>query len=343
MQALSERWTAMTEDKKEPTGRAKGGIARAAKMTPEARSLQAKKAALVRHGLKATHKGNFKDEFGFDVECYVLNDAAKTAVISLRGLGVALGFAPGSSERVPSFVSGAKIAPYVGRELRDKLENPLIFQGPRVVAGKASFGTAFGYDVTLLIDLCKVIVQAESDAALQKRHDAIAKQAHVILGASAKAGIKGLAYALAGYRPEVEEVIQAFKVYVQEEARKYEKEFPNELYMQWHRLYSIPVPVRGKSWHLKHLTVNHIYTPLANSDGKLLDMLRDLKANDGERKKKLFQFLNEVGARALRMHLGRVLEMCESSADRFEYEAKIVARFGGQQAFDLTPVADAIA
>jgi hypothetical protein len=42
-----------------------------------------------------------------------------------------------------------------------------------------------------------------------------------------------------------------------------------------------------------------------------------------------------VGARALRIPLGRVLEMAESSPDRFTYEKKIVERFGGQQEFEL--------
>jgi hypothetical protein len=37
-------------------------------------------------------------------------------------------------------------------------------------------------------------------------------------------------------------------------------------------------------------------------------LLKALKAKEGDRTKKLFQFLNEVGARALRMHIGRVLE-----------------------------------
>jgi hypothetical protein len=37
----------------------------------------------------------------------------------------------------------------------------------------------------------------------------------------------------------------------------------------------------------------------------------------------------------LRMHLGRVLEMAESSGDQSEYERKIAARFGGQQELDL--------
>jgi hypothetical protein len=107
--------------------------------------------------------------------------------------------------------------------------------------------------------------------------------------------------------------------------------------MQWHRLYDIPVPVRGKPWHFKYLTVHHIYHPLAKSKGKLYELLKALKARDGDRQKKLFQFLNEIGARALRMHLGRVLEMAESAPAKEEYEKKIVQRFGNQQELELLP------
>jgi hypothetical protein len=35
------------------------------------------------------------------------------------------------------------------------------------------------------------------------------------------------------------------------------------------------------------------------------------------------------------MQLGRVLEMSESSPDKFTYEAKITERFGDQQGFDF--------
>ena len=117
--------------------------------------------------------------------------------------------------------------------------------------------------------------------------------------------------------------------------RNASQEFPPELYLQWHRLYEIPIRERGRSWHFKHLTIKHIYFSLAKSRGKVLELLRALKAKEGDRPKKLFQFLNELGARVLRIHIGRVLEMTESSSDRFAYERKIVDRFGGQQELDL--------
>jgi hypothetical protein len=79
----------------------------------------------------------------------------------------------------------------------------------------------------------------------------------------------------------------------------------------------------------------HIYYPLAKSNGKIFDLLKALKSKDGDRKKKLFQFLNEIGARALRIQLGRILEMADSSATRKEYEGKVIDRFGGQQELDF--------
>ena len=315
----------------------KGGKARKASLTAEQRTEIAKLAAEKRWAnrtLEATHKGNFLEDFGIDVDCYVLNDSGKTAVLSSRGMGKALGLGESGGSRLPAFLATKTMLKFVGPELRAKLEQPVNFQAgsggqdqPRSIIN--------GHDVTLLIDMCQAIVQAENAGAIKKNHRA-AIQAHVILGASARSGIRGLAYALAGYSPTAEEVISAFKLYVQDEAKKYEKEFPPEIYQAWYRLYEIPpIQGRGRPWQFKTLTVDHIYGPLAKSQGKILELTRALKASDGDRKKKLFQFLSEVGTRALRMHLGRVLEMAEDSPDKVTYEAKITKRFGGQQEFDL--------
>src|ERR1700733_1013858 len=91
----------------------------------------------------------------------------------------------------------------------------------------------------------------------------------------------------------------------------------------------------GKPWHFKSLTVRHIYYRLAQSSAKLYELLKALKALDGDRTKKLFQSLNEIGARALRIQLGRGLEMAESSPDKFTYGNKLAERFGGQKELEL--------
>lgn len=316
-------------------GRA-GGEARAEVITSEKAKKIAKMGAAARWGHKATHKGNFKDEFGIDVECYVLDDENKTAVISQTGMVRALGMST-RGDALTKFLGTKAMASSGVAELQEKARKYIKFQWSSGVA-EVPPALGYGFDVTFLIDICQAIVKAEADGKLSKRYENIARQAHIILGASAKAGIKGLVYALAGYNPTIQEVIDAFKLYVLEEAKKYEPEFPNELYLEWHRLYSIPVHQRGKPWQFKYLTVNHVYTPLANSNGKILELTRIMKAKDGDRKKKLFQFLNEIGARALRMQLGRILEMAQSSSSQEEYEAKVIARFGGQPSLELVVI-----
>jgi hypothetical protein len=58
-------------------------------------------------------------------------------------------------------------------------------------------------------------------------------------------------------------------------------------------------------------------------------------AKGGDRTKKPFQFLNEIGTIALGRHLGRVQEIAEDSADKWEYEARIAKRFGFEQQLEL--------
>lgn len=319
--------------KEKPVGRAKGGIARAEALSPETRSEIAKKGARGRWGLKATHKGNFRDEFGIDVDCYVLNDEQKTAVISQRGMGEALGLGS-SGSRLPRFVAGKTISQYVGPELREKLEKPVVFQAQ--VGGPDTLTQVHGYDVTILIDLCKAITEAEAEKKLLPHQASIGKQAHVILNASAKAGIKGLVYALAGYNATREEVIAAFKTFVREEAREYEKEFPAQLYREWYRLYELPKPERNRPWKFMHLTVEQVYKPLARSNGKILELTKKArKGSPSERHKKLHQFLSEIGVKVLRTHLGQLLGIAQVSASKEQYEKNVNKVFGTQQELDF--------
>jgi len=314
-----------------------GGIKRAEALDPNRRKEIAKKAAEARWGskpLQATHKGNFKDEFGIDVECYVLNDELKTAVISQRGMGVALGLGEGGS-RLPTFLKGKIVSSYLGHELRGKLENPLIFQGPATGTNSPPPPLIYGSDVTILIDICKAIIAAESDGKLLKSQANIARQAHVILNASAKAGIKGLVYALSGYDVTREEVIAAFKLYVKDEAREYEREFPQQLYEEWYRIYQIPRPERNKPWKFKHLTVNQVYVPLARSKGRIHDLVVAQKAASGEKSKRLHQFLSEIGTKALRTHLGQLLGIAQTSESKEQYERHVQRIFGSQREFDM--------
>ncbi|EMR5725899.1 hypothetical protein WJX05_004811, partial [Salmonella enterica subsp. enterica serovar Schwarzengrund] len=118
--------------------------------------------------------------------------------------------------------------------------------------------------------------------ALPPSRSKSASLAQRLVTASMKAGLKGLGYAIAGYRPEVQEVIDSFKAFVREEARQYEKEFPDELYEEWYRLYGLNRPEKGRPIRFGQLTNMQIYTPLAKSKGKILEQIRASRDENGK-------------------------------------------------------------
>ncbi|MFG6654969.1 P63C domain-containing protein [Scandinavium sp. M-37] len=317
----------MSQDKKEPTGKAKGGMARAKSLTKTQRSDIAKKAAAARwkgKPYKATHKGNFLDEFGIDAECYVLNDEVKTVVVTKKGLAQLLGIGD-VGKTIDELLKTQYMSEFSDRELRAKIDNPLVFQ----YSGQSkNINNAHGYDITVIVDIGKALIDAKNAGALPASRVHSAEAAQKLINASAKSGIKGVGYALAGYRPEVQEVIDAFKAFVREEARQYEKEFPDELYEEWYRLYGLNRPEKGRPIRFGQLTNMQIYVPLAKSKGKILDQIRASRDENGKQSDKLHLFLSEIGVKALRQHIGKLLGVAAMSESKEEYEAGIQKVFG---------------
>lgn len=317
----------MSEDKKDIKGKAKGGVARAKSLTKAQRSDIAKKAAAARwkgKPFKATHKGNFLDEFGIDAECYVLNDEAKTVVVTKKGLAQLLGIGD-VGKTIDELLKTQYMSEFSDRELRAKIENPLVFQysGP-----SKNINNAHGFDITVIVDIGKALIDAKNAGVLPASRMHSAESAQKLINASAKSGIKGVGYALAGYRPEVQEVIDAFKAFVREEARQYEKEFPDELYEEWYRLYGLNRPEKGRPIRFGQLTNMQIYVPLAKSKGKILDQIRASRDENGKQSDKLHLFLSEIGVKALRQHIGKLLGVAAMSENKEEYEAGIQKVFG---------------
>ncbi|MDU1923495.1 P63C domain-containing protein, partial [Enterobacter sp.] len=120
----------------------------------------------------------------------------------------------------------------------------------------------------------------------------------------------------------------AFKAFVREEARQYEKEFPDELYEEWYRLYGLNRPEKGRPIRFGQLTNMQIYVPLAKSKGKILEQIRASRDENGKQSDKLHLFLSEIGVKALRQHIGKLLGVAAMSDNKEEYEAGIEKVFG---------------
>lgn len=318
----------MNDDNKEPKGKAKGGIARAESLTKEQRSEIAKKGAAARWAskpLKATHKGNFKDYFGVNAECYILDDQTKTPVVTKTGLAKLLGIGELARD-IDRLLESPYMREHGDPELRAKMKKAFNFQ----YSGQSkNITNAHGYDITTIVDIGKALIDARDAGSLPDSRLASADTAQKIINASAKSGIRGLAYAVAGYEPEAQEVIEAFKVHVQEEARAWSKVFPDELYYEWYRLYGLNKPDKGgHPIAFRWFTERHIYKPLAKSKGVVFELAKQSRDENGSRSDKIHQFLSEVGDKALRHHIGKVVGMASMSETNDQYEAGLKRVFG---------------
>lgn len=76
------------------------------------------------------------------------------------------------------------------------------------------------------------------------------------------------------------------------------------------------------------ITNMQIYTPLAKSKGKILEQIRASRDENGKQSDKLHLFLSEIGVKALRQHIGKLLGVAAMSETREEYEKGIEKVFG---------------
>ena len=302
-------------------GRAKGGKARAAKLTPERRAEIAAEAAKARwngapkppvDGVQRAAYGSpdktlkIGDAF---VECYVLDGG--TRVLSGRGMQSAIGFggeAKTHGSKLRAFLELDAIKPFVNNDLAMALENPVRFVRPGR-GGKP----AIAFEGTLLIDLCEAIINAWSAGSLRANYLPLFRQAQVITLSFAKAGIIAAIDEVTGYQQvrEQNEIQKIVDKYLTDYAKKWAKIFPDEF---WDKLLKakgfesyIGLPRRS---FVGHWVNDVVYARLAPV---VLQKLRELNPRSGKtRKFKHHQFLTEDhGSPELRHHLIRVMTLMD--------------------------------
>jgi hypothetical protein len=333
----------------EPTGKARGGVARMEGMTPKERRAQAKKAAAARWSEEvktATHGDNDHPLRIGDIEipCYVLDD--ETRVLSQRGVvvsGLGIQYSGGASrggaDRLTTFLQGKAISPYVSNELLVLVANPIKFRhsgGGRL---------AWGYPATILADLCDVVLSARKAGALQKQQEHIADRCEMLLRGFARVGIIALVDEATGFQKDrtknaLARILEAF---IAKELRPWLRTFPSDFYQEMFRLrgmdYSADSVQRPPYFGI--LTNDIVYDRLA--PGVLEELKRvNPKQESGRRRHRHFQWLTaNKGYPKLREHLGAVVATMKLSGDWHDFMAKLnrfYPRQGKptQQAFDFS-------
>lgn len=298
----------MTDKKNE--GKAKGGKASANKLTPEQRSERAKNAAAARWTgdiLKAERSSNLL--IGeLKIPCYILNN--KSRVLSGRGIMKLLGFdAKASGSILRNMLNDNVLTEFASPETLYILENPISFIRPG--AGGSAADT-YAYEATVLIDICKAILEAKRRGKLESEvHLSMAFQAEIIVTAVAKVGIIALIDEATGFQEErPQDALQGFlEQLISKELAAWVKKFPDEFYENIYKL-------RGWTWTgmsknrysvVALYTNDLVYQRLAPA---LLPELerKSPKNAKGNRKNKFHQWLTEdVGNPMLAQHLHSVI------------------------------------
>ncbi len=314
---------------REPTGKARGGLARAASLTPEQRRAIAKKGADARKELaslpKATHGSADRPLKIGDIEipCYVLDDG--TRVLSQRGLISGIGMSHGSTKsgdaRPVAFFESGAIKPFVVNELTVVLRSPIKFR-PRH-GGRA----AYGYPATILADICETVLAVRQAGKFPARQSNIADQCEVLVRGFARVGIIALVDEATGYqkdraRDALAKILEAF---VAKELRPWVKKFPAEFYEEMFRLRGLPFNPDSvkRPPYFGHLTNDIVYRRLAPGVWKELKA-KSRKNSEGRPTHQLHRLLTpEVGDPRLRDLLMKVITVMQLSDKWGDFKLKL--------------------
>ncbi len=283
------------------SGKAKGGYARAAKLTAEERTAIAQKGAKHRWGSQPlpqpVRKGVLK--FGeIKIPCAVLDNGKR--VLTENGITNALlGSRSGASKRIKKAQEGdgAPVPLFVAPDNIKSLISQELWDGPLTqikYRDKKSIVTS--YEAILLPTVCDLWLKARETGVLKKQQYGKAQQAEILMRGLAGVGIVALVDEATGYQEErPKDALQAYlELLVRKELAAWAKKFPDEFYENIYKL---------KGWVWTGMSKNRYsivakYTTDLTYDRMALGLLEELKRKSpknekGQRPNKLHQFLTD--------------------------------------------------
>jgi len=306
-----------------------GGTARAKGMSKEERSESSRKAAFARWEQagkipvpKATHGAPdhpLKIPGLPDIPCYVLDD--KRRVLVQRGMMDALDMKQGTAgrgggDRLARFLATKSISHFVPNNLRDVIIEPIRFN----VNGTM----AYGYEATILADICGAVLDARRLGKLNYQQDHIAERCEMLLRGFAKVGIIALVDEATGYqydrpRRDLEKQLEKF---LAESLRRWVRTFPPDYFKHLCRLRGVQLrPDMKLPPYFGTLTNNLVYRRIAPG---LLKKLKERRSERGKSSHKLHSWLSaDLGVPEVLMHLGTVIALMKIHKDYTEFQTQL--------------------
>jgi hypothetical protein len=311
------------------SGKARGGVARAEALTPNRRKAIAQKAARARWGNEpfklATHGSTDHPLKIGDIEipCYVLDDG--TRVLSQRGLTSGIGMSTGGSskageQRLAVFFDTLASKGTEIKDLSTRIRSPIGFKPP-------GGSRAYGFEATILADICDVILSARQSGHLHEQQRHLADRAEILVRGFARVGIIALVDEATGYERDrvAGSLARILEAFIAKELQPWVRTFPASYYEELFRLRGLAYASDSvrRPQYFGVLTNDIVYKRLAPG---VLDELKNVAERDvdGRPKHKYFQKLtSNVGYPKLREHLGSVVTLMKLSENYEDFKVKL--------------------
>ena len=246
--------------------------------------------------------------------CYVLEDGRR--VLSQRGISTAFTGSRGGgaitkdgAQNIPRFLSTNDIFPLISSDLMARINKPIEYVPSH--GGR----TAFGYEATLLPEICEVVLDAEKAGSLKNKEYALV--ADVLIRSFARVGIIALIDEATGYqRDRSHDALRLLlSKYIAEGLQKWIKTFPDSFFVELDSLYdNAPTTSRNRPQYYGGFINKYIYNPIEN--GYLKSKLDEMNITDeGKRKARFHQWLSNDGRNILIHQIGRVQALMEIFGD----------------------------
>lgn len=277
--------------------------------------------------LKATH-GSDKTPLvlgEIEIPCYVLENGQR--VLSQAGIIKSLGMSSTGTDRLGTFLSQERFNTLINNDLTERMSVPIKFSNPN---GGPSI---IGYEATVLVDICDIIIQARNDKKLLKNQEHIAENAEKLIRAFAKTGIIALIDEITGYQYDRERdtLQKILKAYISEELLPWQQRFPHEFYKQIFRLNKWDYTadnLQKKPGVVGTWTNKYVYNLLPK--GVIDELKRKTPKDDqGRRKSHYHRFLTEdTGHPHLDKQLTSIITVMKLSKDWDDFEMKFNQLYG---------------
>ena len=252
------------------------------------------------------------------ISCAVLSDG--TRVISDTGINNVFGRAHSDDRKqykkrieneknLPVFYTPDVLIPFIAKENLGDSFLPVEYKNGTI--------SSVGYKAEALTDVCKLWVEAAIHGSLNNSQLTKAKKAQVIINSILTVGITSLVDEATGYqavRPEGA-LQQQLDALLERHATRWTKRFPEEFYIQMHRLMGWDYPGNFKMNSYAGVLTNKIIYELFPTG-----MLEEIQVRNKKQKVKQHQFLSEIGVTELKDKISRVCALMSVASDWPEFE-----------------------